>query len=309
MNLSGQLIAFRIISGNVTGPLLQLAGLYQGFQGVQLSMERLSDIIDQNPELNNANEIGQISLPPIKGHVRFENIRFRFGDNGAYQLDDVSVDIEAGSFVGIVGQSGSGKSTLMKLLPRLLPTKNGRIFIDDYDINKVDLSSLRRQVGIVPQDSLLFEGTVANIALNDPQASTESIINAAKIACAHEFIMSLGQGYATPLAEKGSNLSGGQRQRIAIARTILSNPQLLVMDEATSALDYDTERQLCLNLQKWAQERTVFFITHRLSTIRNSEIILVMHQGRLVETGDHAKLMSMNGRYSTQYRQQQSSGE
>ena len=162
----------------------------------------------------------------------------------------------------------------------------------------------------MPQDSLLFEGTVAeNIALNDPQASTESIINAAKIACAHEFIMSLGQGYATPLAEKGSNLSGGQRQRIAIARTILSNPQLLVMDEATSALDYDTERQLCLNLQKWAQERTVFFITHRLSTIRNSEIILVMHQGRLVETGDHAKLMSMNGRYSTQYRQQQSSGE
>ena len=306
----GQLIAFRIISGNVTGPLLQLAGLYQGFQSVQLSMERLSDIIDQNPELNNANEIGQISLPPIKGNVRFENIRFRFGDNGPYQLDDVSVDIKAGSFVGIVGQSGSGKSTLMKLLPRLYQPKNGRIFIDDYDINKVDLSSLRRQIGIVPQDSLLFEGTVAeNIALNDPQASTESIINAAKIACAHEFIMSLGQGYATPLAEKGSNLSGGQRQRIAIARTILSNPQLLVMDEATSALDYDTERQLCLNLQKWAQERTVFFITHRLSTIRNSEIILVMHQGRLVETGDHAKLMSMNGRYSTQYRQQQSSGE
>ena len=306
----GQLIAFRIISGNVTGPLLQLAGLYQGFQGVQLSMERLSDIIDQNPELNNSAEIGQISLPAIKGNVRFENVRFRFGPSGPYQLDDVSVDISAGSFVGIVGQSGSGKSTLMKLLPRLYQPKSGRIFIDDYDINKVDLSSLRRQVGIVPQDSLLFEGTIAeNIALNDPQASTESIINAAKIACAHEFIMGLGQGYATPVAEKGSNLSGGQRQRIAIARTVLSNPQLLIMDEATSALDYDTERQLCLNLQNWAQDRTVFFITHRLTTIKSSEKIIVMHQGRVEETGSHNELIELNGRYSTLFRQQESSGE
>ena len=270
----GQLIAFRIISGNVTGPILQLAGLYQGFQGVQLSMERLSDIIDQNPELNKSDEIGQIALPSIKGNVRFEEINFRFGPSGPYQLNDVSVNIPSGSFVGIVGQSGSGKSTLMKLLPRLYEPAKGRIFIDDYDIGKVDLSSLRRQVGIVPQDSLLFEGTVAeNIALNDQQATTESIIEAAKIACAHDFIMSLSQGYATSLAEKGSNLSGGQRQRIAIARTILSNPQMLVMDEATSALDYDTERQLCLNLQAWAKKRTVFFITHRLSTIRNSDLI------------------------------------
>jgi len=302
----GQLIAFRIISGNVTGPLLQLAGLYQGFQGVQLSMERLSDIIDQNPEINNSEDFGQISLPPILGKVRFDNVRFRFGKSGPYQLDDVSVEVPAGSFVGIVGQSGSGKSTLMKLLPRLYEPGSGRIFIDDYDIGKVDLSSLRRQIGIVPQDSLLFEGTVAeNIALNDPQASTESIIAAAKLACAHEFIMSLGQGYATRLAERGSNLSGGQRQRIAIARTILSNPQLLVMDEATSALDYDTERQLCLNLQQWAQQRTVFFITHRLATIRSSELILVMHQGRLVEQGNHHDLMKANSRYASLFRQQQ----
>ena len=304
----GQLIAFRIISSNVTGPLLQLAGLYQGFQGVQLSMERLSDIIDQNPELNKTDEIGQIALPAIKGNVRFEAINFRFGKSGPYQLDDVNVDIPAGSFVGIVGQSGSGKSTLMKLLPRLYEPARGRIFIDDFDIGKVDLSSLRRQVGIVPQDSLLFEGTVAeNIALNDPQASTESIIEAAKIACAHDFIMSLGQGYATPLAEKGANLSGGQRQRLAIARTILSNPQMLVMDEATSALDYDTERQLCLNLQQWAKNRTVFFITHRLSTIQSSQLILVMHKGRLVEQGNHRALMDLKGRYSTLYRQQEAS--
>ena len=305
----GQLIAFRIISGNVTGPLLQLAGLYQGFQGVQLSMERLGDIINQQPELKRTEEIGQISLPPINGTIRFEDINFRFSESGPYQLENVSAEIESGSFVGIVGQSGSGKSTLMKLLPRLYNANSGRIFIDNYDINKVDLSSLRRQIGIVPQDSLLFEGTVAdNIALNDPQATDEEIIEAAKIACAHEFIMSLNLGYATPLAEKGSNLSGGQRQRIAIARTILTNPRLLIMDEATSALDYDTERELCLNLQEWANDKTVLFITHRLSTIKNSDTIIVMHKGRLEEQGNHEELIRENGRYATLYRQQEASG-
>ena len=301
----GMLIAFRIISGNVTGPLLQLSGLYQGFQQVQLSMERLSDIIDQNPELSQVDDLEQIAMPPIRGDIRFEDVKFRFGKEGPPQVDRVSLSISAGSFVGIVGQSGSGKSTLMKLLPRLYEPTQGRIFIDDYDIAKVNLSSLRRQVGIVPQDSLLFEGSIAeNIALNDPQASTDAIIEAAKLACAHDFIMGLGQGYATPLAERGGNLSGGQRQRIAIARTILSNPQLLVMDEATSALDFNTERQLCINLQKWAEDRTVLFITHRLSTIRSSDLILVMHEGRLVEQGTHDQLISLNERYSTLYQQQ-----
>ena len=301
----GMLIAFRIISSNVTGPLLQLSSLYQGYQQVQLSMERLSDIIDQNPELAQGGDIEQIALPPIEGAVRFEDVKFRFGDKGPHQVDRVSLSIDVGSFVGVVGQSGSGKSTLMKLLPRLYEPQQGRIFIDDYDIAKVDLSSLRRQIGIVPQDSLLFEGTIAeNIALNDPQASTEAILEAAKIACAHDFVMGLGQGYATPLAERGSNLSGGQRQRIAIARTILANPRLLVMDEATSALDYNTERQLCLNLQAWAKGRTVLFITHRLSSIKNSDTILVMHKGRLVEHGSHASLMNANERYAALYRQQ-----
>ena len=301
----GMLIAFRIIAGNVTTPLLQLSGLYQGFQAVQLSMERLSDILDQNPELSSQDEIGQISMPPIEGSIRFEGVRFRFANKGPYQVDSVDLDIAPGSFVGIVGQSGSGKSTLTKLIPKLYQLNEGRIFIDDYDIAKVNLSSLRRQIGIVPQDSLLFEGTIAeNIALNDPQADTETIINAAKIACAHDFIMALGQGYATPLAERGGNLSGGQRQRIAIARTILSNPQLLVMDEATSALDYSTERQLCLNLQNWAEGRTVLFITHRLSSIRNSDLILVMHEGRIVERGSHSDLLRLGDRYAALYQQQ-----
>ena len=301
----GMLIAFRIISGNVTGPLLQLSSLYQGFQKVQVSMERLSDILDQNPELAREDDIDQIVMPSIKGNIRFEDVKFRFGSRGPFQVDRVSLSIEAGSFVGIVGQSGSGKSTLTKLLPRLYEPEAGRIFVDDYDIGKVDLSSLRRQIGIVPQDSLLFEGTIAeNIALNDPQATTETIIEAAKLACAHEFIMSLGKGYATRLSEKGSNLSGGQRQRIAIARTILSNPQLLVMDEATSALDYSTERQLCLNLQQWAEGRTVLFITHRLSSIKSSDKILVMNAGELVEEGTHDQLMSRGERYAALYKQQ-----
>ena len=300
----GMLIAFRIISGNVTGPLLQLSGLYQGFQKVQISMERVADIIDQNPELSRADDLNQIPLPTIKGNIRFENVRFRFGENGPYQVDNVSLRIDEGQFVGIVGQSGSGKSTLMKLLPRLYDPSQGRIFIDNYDISKVNLSSLRRQIGIVPQDSLLFEGTIAeNIALNDPEATTDSIIEAAKLACAHDFIMSLGQGYATPLAERGSNLSGGQRQRIAIARTILSNPQLLVMDEATSALDYNTERELCLNLQKWASGKTVLFITHRLSSIRNSDQIIVMHEGHLAESGTHQELTDLN-QLAALYKQQ-----
>jgi len=301
----GQLIAFRIISGNVTGPLLQLAGIYQGFQGVQLSMERLSDVLDHRSEFGNDEDLGQISLPPIIGNIRFDMVSFRFLKTGIRQVDEVDIEIPAGSFVGIVGQSGSGKSTLMKLLPRLYDVESGRIFIDDYDISKVNLTSLRRQIGIVPQDSLLFEGTIAeNISLNDPQASNEAIISAAKIACAHEFIMSMELGYATPLAERGANLSGGQKQRLAIARTILSNPQLLVMDEATSALDYNTERQLCKNLQSWSAGRTVLFITHRLSTIVSSDLILLMEKGRLVEHGTHSQLLNQNQRYAALYMQQ-----
>ena len=212
--------------------------------------------------------------------------------------------IDKGSYGGIVARAEAVK-VLLKLLARLYKVEKGRISVDDYDISKIDLASLRRQIGIVPQDSLLFEGTIAeNIALNDPNSSTEAIIEAAKIACAHEFIMELGMGYATPVAERGSNLSGGQRQRIAIARTILANPRLLVMDEATSALDYLTERQLCLNLQKWSQNRTVFFITHRLSTIQNSDLIILMHNGALAESGTHDELMQLQARYAALYRQQ-----
>jgi subfamily B ATP-binding cassette protein HlyB/CyaB len=300
----GQLIAFRIISGYVTAPLLRLAQLWQNFQETALSLERLSDILDHPREAEDQSR-DQISMPDIQGRVSFENVSFRFAPTGPLQLANVNLDFPAGEFVGIVGQSGSGKSTLMKLLPRLYDVNSGRIRIDNYDISKVELYSLRQQVGIVPQDSLLFEGTVLeNIALTRPEADTEDIIAAAKVACAHEFIMDLPLGYESRVGERGSSLSGGQRQRLAIARTVLHNPNLLILDEATSALDYDTERQVCQNLKIWAQGRTVFFITHRLSTIQDADQILVMDRGAAVEQGTHADLMALNGRYATLYQQQ-----
>jgi HlyB family type I secretion system ABC transporter len=300
----GQLIAFRIISGYVTAPLLRLAQLWQNFQETALSLERLSDILDHPREAEDQSR-DQISMPDIQGRVSFENVSFRFAPTGPLQLANVNLDFPAGEFVGIVGQSGSGKSTLMKLLPRLYDVNSGRIRIDNYDISKVELYSLRQQVGIVPQDSLLFEGTVLeNIALTRPEADTEDIIAAAKVACAHEFIMDLPLGYESRVGERGSSLSGGQRQRLAISRTVLHNPNLLILDEATSALDYDTERQVCQNLKIWAQGRTVFFITHRLSTIQDADQILVMDRGAAVEQGTHADLMALNGRYATLYQQQ-----
>jgi ATP-binding cassette subfamily B protein len=301
----GQLIAFRIIAGYVTSPLLRLAQLWQNFQEVGLSIERLSDIVDATPE---ADEIDRqnIPMPAVRGAVTFDDVSFRFGTTGPWQLSNVNLEFPAGSFVGIVGQSGSGKSTLMKLLPRLYELEVGRILIDGYDISKVELYSLRRQIGIVPQEPLLFEGSIQeNISITCPDASPEDIIRAAEIAVAHEFIMKLPNGYNTRVGERGASLSGGQRQRIAIARTILQNPSLLILDEATSALDYDSERRVCLNLAEALEGRTVFFITHRLSTIRNADVILLMDKGSPVEIGTHDELMALRGRYYCLYQQQQ----
>jgi ATP-binding cassette subfamily B protein len=301
----GQLIAFRIISGYVTGPLLRLAQIWQNFQSTALSLERLSDIVD-SPQEADESDRGNIPLPAIEGVVKYENVSFRFAVSGPLQLSNVNVEIPAGKFVGIVGQSGSGKSTLTKLLARLYEPESGRIIVDGYDISKVELYSLRRQIGIVPQETLLFDGTVQeNIALTNPDASSDEIIEAARIAAAHDFIMGLPIGYNTRVGERGSALSGGQRQRIAIARTVLQSPRMLILDEATSALDYDSERQVCLNLAQAFQGRTVFFITHRLTTIRNSDIILMMDKGAIVEQGTHDELMAQKGRYYCLYLQQE----
>jgi ATP-binding cassette subfamily B protein len=299
----GQLIAFRIISGYVTSPILRLAQVWQNFQETSLSLERLADIVDTPQEAEEDRQ--NIPMPAIRGAVRYENVSFRFKSSSALQLNNVSLEIPAGAFVGIVGQSGAGKSTLTKLLARLYEPEAGRILIDEYDINKVELYSLRRQIGFVPQDTLLFEGTVEeNIALTNPDASSEEIIEAAKIAVAHDFILNLPRGYNTRVGERGASLSGGQRQRIAIARTVLQNPRMLILDEATSALDYITEQQVYLNLRETFKGRTVLFITHRLSSIKTADIIVMMDQGSVIELGTHQELMEQNRRYYSMYQQQ-----
>jgi ATP-binding cassette subfamily B protein len=304
----GQLIAFRILSGYVTSPILRLAQLWQNFQETALSLERLADIVDTPQEAEEDRE--NITMPVIVGRVKYENVSFRFKTSGPLQLSNVNLEFAPGQFVAVVGESGAGKSTLTKLISRLYETESGRILIDGYDINKVELYSLRRQVGVVPQDPLLFDGTIQeNIALTNPEASSEEIIHAAQVAAAHEFIMNLPNGYNTRVGERGSALSGGQRQRIAIARSVLQNPRILVLDEATSALDYATEQEVCINLAETFRDRTVFFITHRLGTIQNADVIVMMDSGSVVEEGTHEELMELKGRYYYLYQQQESQKE
>lgn len=293
----GQLIAFRIIAGYVTGPLLRLLTIWQNFQETALSIERLSDIVDSPLEVEDDNRFN-VPMPLIRGKVIYEDVTFQFGGQGRAQLNRINLEFNTGDFIGIVGQSGSGKSTLMKLLPRLYEPNQGRIMIDNYDIGKVELYSLRSQIGIVSQEPLLFEGTVQdNIAINYPDATADEIIQVAKIAVAHDFIMTLPNGYNTRVGERGSNLSGGQKQRIALARTILQRPRLLILDEATSALDYDTERQVCSNLVNNFRGITIFCITHRLRTIQSADHIVVMDRGLVAEQGTHQELTAKRGIY------------
>ncbi len=301
----GQLIAFRIISSYVTQPLLRLSNIWQDVQELKVSFERLADVIDTTQESDEKDKL-KIPLPAIEGLVEFKKLSFSFNNHSQNILSDINLNIKPGNFIGIVGQSGSGKSTLMKLLSRLYEPKSGKILIDNYDISKVELYSLRRQIGIVPQDPLLFSGTISeNIALTQSDSSSDEIVTAAKIAEAHDFIMTLPSGYSSDVGERGSSLSGGQRQRVAIARTLISNPKLLILDEATSALDYETERHLCDNLINNLRDKTIFFITHRINTIKRANLILLMHEGKIDETGTHEELMEKRGRYYALYQQQE----
>jgi len=300
----GALIAFRIISGYVTGPLLRMTSIWQTIQETALSLERLGDVIDHPQEApeDNAN---RIIMPAIEGEITFQNICFRYKPSSPLLLKGVDLSIPRGRFVAVVGASGSGKSTLTKLLARLYEPEAGTVLVDGIDIQKVELYSLRRQIGIVPQDTVLFDGSVEeNITLTNPEASSEEIIEAATIACAHDFIMDLPAGYSTQVGERGSGLSGGQRQRIAIARTILQKPRMLIMDEATSALDYQTERVVSENLMAALRGSTVLFITHRLSSIVNADLIVVMGGGAVIEKGTHEELMAARGAYYVLFRQQ-----
>lgn len=303
----GQLIAFQMFAGRVTEPVLRVVNIWQDFQQVRLSVERLGDVLNcpREPIFNPNRTL----LPQIKGHIVLDNLSFRYRTDGQVILDGINLDIKPGTIVGIVGQSGSGKSTLTKLIQRLYLPERGRVMIDGIDLAQVEPAWLRRQIGVVLQENFLFNGSVRdNIASVDPSASMERIIQTAKLAGAHEFILELPEGYDTNVGERGTSLSGGQRQRIAIARALLMNPRILIFDEATSALDYQSEKIIQDNLEHICQGRTVFIIAHRLSTVRKSDVIVVIEKGRLVEQGSHQELLSQKGAYYNLHMLQEDSG-
>jgi subfamily B ATP-binding cassette protein HlyB/CyaB len=298
----GEFVAFNMLAGQISGPVLRLAQLWQDFQQFRLSIERLADIIDTPTEPNSIS--AKQNLPPVQGLLRFENIVFRYRAGSQEILRDLSLEIRAGEVVGIVGRSGSGKSTLTKLLQRLYMPERGRVLVDGLDIALLDPAWLRRQIGVVLQENVLFNRSIReNIALVDPSMPLERVIHAAELAGAHEFILELPHGYDTILEERGANLSGGQRQRVAIARALVTNPRILIFDEATSALDYESERVIQTNMRAICQGRTVLIVAHRLSTVRTADRILVMERGQLAETGSHDALMHHNGLYANLVRQ------
>jgi subfamily B ATP-binding cassette protein HlyB/CyaB len=299
----GELVAFNMLAGRVSAPVLRLAQIWQDFHQARLSIARLGDILNTAAEpIYNPT---RAALPAIRGDIVIEHVTFRYRLDGPEVLQDFSFSVPAGQVVGIVGPSGSGKSTLAKLIQRLYVPENGRVLIDGADLAMVDLAWLRRQIGIVLQENVLFNRSVRdNIALADPAMAIEQIIAAAELAGAHEFILELPEGYDTIIGERGSSLSGGQRQRIAIARALVMDPRILIFDEATSALDYESERVIQQNMQRIARGRTVFIIAHRLSTVRATNRIITIERGRLIEDGTHDDLIRTGGRYASVYRLQ-----
>jgi subfamily B ATP-binding cassette protein HlyB/CyaB len=298
----GELVAFNMLASQLAAPVLRLAQLWQDFQQVRLSIDRLGDILNTVPE---PGQRGQASLPPIKGEIRVENVTHRYRIDATPALRDISLHVPAGQLVGIVGSSGSGKSTLARLIQRLYVPESGRVLIDGIDLALADPTWLRRQIGVVLQENVLFNRTAReNIALSDPGMNIERVISAAQLAGAHEFILGLPEGYDTVIGERGASLSGGQRQRIAIARALVTNPRILIFDEATSALDYESEAAIQANMRRICQGRTVILIAHRLSTLRLSDRIVAIEQGRLVEDGTHEALLRAGGRYAQLWRLQ-----
>ncbi|MDP3090489.1 MAG: type I secretion system permease/ATPase [Nitrospira sp.] len=299
----GQLIAFNMLSAQVTGPLLRLVNLWQEFQQVGISVQRLGDVLNTQPEPSyNPN---RTTLPQVAGQVVFEGVTFRYRPDGPEVLRKISFIVAPGDVIGIVGRSGSGKSTIAKLIQRLYVPERGRILVDGVDLAQVDPAWLRRQVGVVLQENFLFNQSVRdNIALTDPGLAMEQVMQAAKLAGAHEFILELPEGYDTMVGEHGCLLSGGQRQRIAIARALVANPRILIFDEATSALDYESEAMIQQNMAHICNGRTVFIIAHRLSTVRPAHCIYVIDKGEVVESGSHEELVQLKGFYARLCRHQ-----
>lgn len=299
----GALVAFNMFANRVATPILRLSQLWQDFQQVRISVERLGDVLNTTPEPeHNPN---RASLPPIKGSVTFDQVKFRYRPDGPEVLRSISLDIQPGEMLGIVGPSGSGKSTLTKLIQRLYVPESGRVLVDGVDLALVDPAWLRRQVGVVLQENILFNRTVReNIALSDPTRPMQAVMTAAKLAGAHDFILQLPEGYDTIIDERGANLSGGQRQRIAIARALITNPRILILDEATSALDAESEEIVQQNLKLIAKGRTVIIIAHRLSAVRPCDRIITIEKGQITEEGNHETLLKAGGRYAELYRRQ-----
>jgi len=299
----GELVAFNLLAGRVSAPVLRLAQTWQDFHQARLSIARLGDIL--NTEAEPVYNPGKMALAAIRGHITFEHVTFRYRIDGPEILRDVHFHVPANQVIGIVGASGSGKSTLAKLVQRLYIPERGRVLVDGIDVAQVDPAWLRRQIGVVLQDSILFNCSIRdNIAFTDPATSTERVIEAATMAGAHNFILQLPQGYDTTVGERGNSLSGGQRQRIAIARALVTDPRILILDEATSALDYESEHIVQQNMAKISQGRTLLIIAHRLSALRMADRIITIEDGRLIEDGSHQELINRGGRYSKLYRLQ-----
>ena len=297
----GQLIAFNMLAGRVSDPVLRLVQLWQDFQQAGIAVERLGDVLNAplEPHASGAGTVSRTTLPNIKGQVTFEQVLFRYRADAPPVLQSLSFGVRPGTVIGIVGRSGSGKSTIAKLIQRLCIPESGRVMIDGIDVAQVDPAWLRRQIGVVLQENFLFSRSVRdNIALAEPGMAMERIVQAAKLAGAHDFILELPEGYDTLVGEHGCTLSGGQRQRLAIARALVGNPRILIFDEATSALDYESEAIIQRNLAHMCRGRTVFLIAHRLSTVRAAHCILVIDKGRIVEQGTHAELLERRGYYA-----------
>jgi ATP-binding cassette, subfamily B, bacterial HlyB/CyaB len=298
----GGLVAFNMFAQRVSGPVIRMAQLWQEFQQVRISIERLGDVLNVPVEPGSGS---RTALPALKGTIKFDSVNFRYGLDGPWTLENINLDIPSGTMLGIVGSSGSGKSTLTKLLQRLYTPAAGRVFIDGVDIGQIDPAWLRRQIGVVLQENLLFNRTIReNIALANPAMPIEAVMHAAELAGANEFVTALPQGYDTVIEERGVNLSGGQRQRLAIARALVTNPRILILDEATSALDAESEEIIQHNLQAISQGRTVLIIAHRLSAIRQCDRIITLEHGKIIEEGTHDALLQAGGRYADLHRRQ-----